>query len=163
MVSTHCFLKVKPSSRTRRVVEAAFTLPLENELLDKCQSKWTQTRWCLEVSTCTIHTWCSRCWPTQVFRRSFQCKLNKHLSLELIRLLMLILAITILHMGCQKQGIRLVTIKTNSIKCMVCQVTHKTALSLQRTIWNRNKRTSKWATSFRTMKWCLVLLTWRSW
>jgi hypothetical protein len=105
-------------------------------------------------STCIIHIWCNRCSRTQVCRRSCRCKLNKHLNSGPIHLLMLIPVITIHHMECQKQGIRLVTIRTNSIQCMVCRVTHKTAPNLLRMSWNLNKRTSKWVISFQMMKSC---------
>ena len=161
-VSIRCFRKVRHFSRMPRVVEVVCTQAQENAFLDRCQSNRTQIRWCLGVSTCIIHIWCNRCSPTQVFRRSFQCKLSKHLSLELILLSTQTLVITILHMECLKQDIRPVTTKTNSIKCMVCQATQKPALSLPRKIWNPNQKTSKWAILFQTMKWCLALLTLRS-
>lgn len=159
----HCFRKVRRSSRMRQVVEVVCTQIQENGFLGRCRSRWTQARWCLEVSTCIIHIWCNRCSPTQVSRRSFQYKLNKRLSLALILLSTRIQVIISLRMECLNQCIRPVSTQTNSIKCMVCKATHKTAQNSQRTIWNPNQKTSKWAISFQTMKWCRASLTWRSW
>ena len=159
----HCFRKVRRSLRIHQVVEVVCTQIRENEFLARCRSRWTQARWCLEVSICIIHTWCSRCSPTQVSRHSSLYKLNKRLSWVLILLSTRIQAIISRRMECLNQSIHPVSTRTSSTKCTVFKATHRTALNLQKTIWNRNRKTSKWAISFRTTKSCRALPTWRSW
>lgn len=143
--SIHCFRKVRRSSRMHQVAGVVCTQTQENAFLARCRSRWTQARWCLEDSICIIRIWCNRCLPTRASRRSFRYKLNKRLSLELTLLSTQTLVIIFHRMECLSPCIHPVTTQINSIKCMACKATPKTARSSQRTIWNRNRKTWKWA------------------